>query len=863
MKRTLFYLRTHQKQLLQIAVSLFFVGLGIYFLRHERAEVRNIKEVLLKAHQGWVLSGVALLGLFVAVQGWMYVYSFAAIGQRIGLGNATGLYLKRNLISVFLPAGLLTNLFFFNEELERKEGVTQTQSYLASSIFSICSILSSVIIGLPALLWLFLRSRLSVGMIWGVLSVAAFLIILFLGIRSFLHKGTVYRLLARKAPAFIQITDQLESHAFNSKAFYTVVALSCLIEIIGIAHLYISIEALGGHATLAQAAIGYAVVLVLLMSSPFLRGLGAIEVALSFTLTQFGFSTIEAASIALLFRFFEFWSLMILGALLIVVQRGALLVRVFPALLLFVLGLVNILSAVTPAVPERLRLLKEYLPLTAIHASTYFILFSGILMLGIGAYLMRGLRNAWWMAVALSGLSLAMHLTKGIDYEEALLACVVLASLLYERKQYFIRNDPKLVRLSWFPGLVIIGSVLLFGTIGYYLMDEQHFSADFTVWQSFRASVSTFLLLKVDLVPVTRFGKEFFYGMNFLGGATLAYLGFLLLRPLAYHAEAEIDDRVKAAELIEKYGRSGIDYFKTYRDKSYWFGEDGEGFVAFKTSRSYAVALELPVGKDEETAARLVTGFERWCRRNGLRTAWYRVPESNLRIFEQLGKKALAIGEDASINLDAFTLQGGDNRSLRNVVNRLTKEGYTFHTYDPPHRDNFLQQLRAVSDEWLQDNDRHELSFSQGTFEEPELKNQPVFTIENQEGKILGFVNIIPSYAPGEANFDLMRKTTDSPNGTMDFLFINLFEKLKSQGFRRCNFGMVPMSGIDSPGNVQERIIKLAYERMRQFSHYKNLRFYKEKFHPEWQMMYLVYNAPFDLVYLPGALEKIMQPDEE
>ena len=50
---------------------------------------------------------------------------------------------------------------------------------------------------------------------------------------------------------------------------------------------------------------------------------------------------------------------------------------------------------------------------------------------------------------------------------------------------------------------------------------------------------------------------------------------------------------------------------------------------------------------------------------------------------------------------------------------------------------------------------------------------------------------------------------------------------------------------------------------MRQFSHYKNLRFYKEKFHPEWQMMYLVYNAPFDLVYLPGALEKIMQPDEE
>lgn len=859
MGKTLLYIKTNQKVLLQIALALLFVGLGIYFLRHERAEVHKVAEALLQADALWVLFGMGLLALFVAVQGLMYVYSFRAIGQNIGLGTASALYLKRNLISVFLPAGLLTNMLFFNEEMERKEGVTQTQTYFASSIFSVCSILSAVMVGLPALLWLLLKSQLSGEIAAGILLTVASLAGLYFLAKSLIKKGAIYRFLQKKAPPFAQVIDQLESHVFDVRSFWVVVALSCVIEAIGIAHLYIAMEALGNGATLTAAVIGYAIVLLLLMSSPFLRGIGAIEVALTYALTQFGFSTVEAVSISMLFRFFEFWSLLVLGAVVLVVHRGALLVRVFPALLLFALGVVNILSAITPAVPERLHILKEYLPIEAVHASTYFVLFSGVLMLGVGAYLLRGLRNAWWMAVVLAALSLFTHLTKGIDYEEAVLAFIVLASLLYERKQYFIKTDLRLARRSFFPGLVAVGGVILFGTVGFFFLDARHFNTDFTLWQSFQESLSTFLLLNVDLAPVTTFGKEFLYGMNFLGGSTLAYMVFLLLRPLVHRPPTQADDRHRAQALVEKYGRSPLDYFKTYSDKTFWFSEDGEGFVAYKTSRSYAIVLEAPVCQDEAAMAAIVPAFERWCRQNGLRTAWYRIPANAVRVFEKLGKKTLPIGEDATVNLDTFTLQGSDKKPLRNVLNRLTKEGYVFRTYDPPQRDGFLQQLKAVSDEWLKDTGRGELLFSQGLFDEKELKNQPIFTIENQEGKIEGFVNIIPNYAPGEANFDLMRKTEDAPNGTMDFLFVNMFETLKKQGFRRCNLGMVPMSGIDDPDNVQERIIKLAYERIRQFSHYKSLRFFKEKFDPEWQMMHLVYSAPFDLVYLPGALERVME----
>ena len=859
MHKALHFLRGKQKILLQVALSLLFVGLGVYFFRHEEAEIPKVIETLKVAKVPWMLAGGVLLLGFIAVQGLMYVYSFKAIDRKIGLVTAMALFLKRNLISVFLPAGLLTNMFFFTAELERKEGVSKTDTYFASSIFSINSILSSVIIGVPALIWLLVNSKLSGGMISGVLLIVLFMGTVIYAIRDIRRGGPWYHYLDRKMPSLSEILNNLRQNAFDHRAFWMVLLLSCVIEFIGISHLYISMEALDLPASWSAAIIGYAIVLVLLMSSPFLRGVGVIEVALTYALTLFGLTTIEAISVAMLFRFFEFWALLILGILLLLFQRGSLLVRVFPAILLFALGLVNIFSAITPAVPSRMHILADYLPLAAINASTYFVLFSGVLMLGVGAYLLRGLRNAWWMAVVLSALSLLTHLTKGIDYEEATLALVVLISLLVERRHYFIRNDLALARLSLFPGLVALFGVLAFGTIGFYFINIRHFNADFTLLDSLKESATSLLLLNVDLVPVTRFAKEFLYGMHFLGGASLAYLAFLSLRPLVIRSTSHSEDQERARELIRRYGKSPLDYFKSYEDKSFWFSANQEGMVAYKTSRTYAIVLENPVCKDETAMAQVILDFEKWCRDNGLRTAWYRIPQHSLSSYEQLGKKFLPVGEDATIDLIQFNLQGASKKALRNVLNRLEKEGYTFHSYEPPQSDRLLQQLQAVSGDWLKETGRNELVFSQGLFSVDEIRQQTVFTIENNQGKVVGFVNIIPCTSPGMANFDLMRRTHDAPNGVMDYLFVRMFEALREKGFTECNLGMVPMSGIDDPENFQERIIKLAYERIRQFSHYKSLRFFKEKFDPHWEMMYLVYNEPFDLIYLPGALEKVME----
>jgi phosphatidylglycerol lysyltransferase len=197
---------------------------------------------------------------------------------------------------------------------------------------------------------------------------------------------------------------------------------------------------------------------------------------------------------------------------------------------------------------------------------------------------------------------------------------------------------------------------------------------------------------------------------------------------------------------------------------------------------------------------------------------------------------------------------------MRNALNKVTERGFKAVIVEPPLKDGLLQKLKAVSNEWLLETERQELVFSQGLFSWEEIKNQTLLVVENDEEKIVGFLNIIPDYAINEGTYDLIRKTTDAPNGVMDFILVELFNYFKKQNIRYVNLGFAPLSGIETPEDITERSMKFAYEKIKSFSHYKGLREYKEKFTPVWHDKYLIYEHDFDLLKIPALLTKIIKP---
>jgi len=619
--------------------------------------------------------------------------------------------------------------------------------------------------------------------------------------------------------------------------------------------------ALNFNPSLYAAVTGYIVSVIFLIVSPFLRGLGAIEVSMSYVLIRFGFGNVEAISVTLLYRFFEFWSPLFAGVLAFLSKINKLLMRVLPALFLMGLGIINIISVLTPAISERLIRLNDFLPVEMIHASNYLVMTAGLFLLVTAAFMLKGLRTAWWFALILSSLSIIGHITKAIDYEEAIAALLVVIILFMTRKEYYIKSNPKMRIVGIQSSLLFTAAVLTYGIVGFYFLDKRHFNIDFNIFQSIRFTLQNYFLIgSNELFPADAFSKDFLYSINISGFLSIAFLVYTLVR--SYRAKKIVTDEesVQAGELVSSYGKSSLDYFKTYRDKILFFTEDRESFIGYRVSGNFAVVLENPVAGNTTEMRKCIREFDKYCYENGLKCLFYRVPEESLEMYHNLRKKDLFLGQEGIVDLSTFSMEGGDRKSLRNAIKKVTDRGYICTIHLPPVKDGILQKIRSVSDEWLNETGRNEIVFSQGMYIWEELKQQTILTVENAEEKIIAFLNIIPDYVKGEATYDLIRKTKDAPNGVMDFILVELFNYLKSQDIIYVNLGFAPMSGLNDPHTFQERSMKFAYEKIRSFSHYKGLREYKEKFEPVWYNRYLIYQHDYDLLKVPAVLANVIKP---
>jgi len=212
------------------------------------------------------------------------------------------------------------------------------------------------------------------------------------------------------------------------------------------------------------------------------------------------------------------------------------------------------------------------------------------------------------------------------------------------------------------------------------------------------------------------------------------------------------------------------------------------------------------------------------------------------------------------VDLPNFTLQGKSGKHLRTTVNKFNKLGYFVRFHSPPIADELLQELRAISNEWLEHIKGSEKKFSLGWFNEDYLKGCEIAVVYNAQSNPIAFANIIPEYQLNEITIDLMRHVAKAEAGTMDFLFISMFEHFKQLGYDSFNLGLVALSGVGaiSSSSRLERGVHYLYQHLDQFYNFQGLRAYKDKFNPDWESRYLVYPR---LTTLPDVVVGLIRAD--
>jgi phosphatidylglycerol lysyltransferase len=527
------------------------------------------------------------------------------------------------------------------------------------------------------------------------------------------------------------------------------------------------------------------------------------------------------------------------------------------ALLTAAMGVVNVISAVLPSMRDRLRLLRllgEYSPFSIRAGGHLVSALAGFALLLLSVSLWRRKQLGWLLTLLILIISIPVHLLKGLDYEEATFAALLAGLLIYLRPNFHARSDPPSVRQGLLTLLAALAFTLIYGVIGFYFLDR-HFKVSFGFWSALRQTVVMFTqFYNPGLQPVTGFGRYFVDSIYIISAVTIGYALLMLLRPVLSRRLQTEEERARAWEIVRAHGRTSLARYTLLDDKLFFFTPGGS-LISYVVKDRVALVLGGPIGPNDdfETA---VSSFQDFCSKNDWLPAFYQVSSTNIEAYESQEFHTLLIGHEATVDLANFTLDGSQNKTLRNSYNKMVRLGYHYDVIQPPYSARMLRELKFVSDDWLTAHRATELRFSLGWFDQAYLNTCPILLVRDREGFIAGFANLVTEFQANEIAVDLMRYLQQSESGLMDFLFVSLFQWAREQGFSTFNLGLSALSGVgeqfDDP--VVERALNFIYQNVDRFYNFRGLHSFKEKFHPIWSERYLAYPSISNLPAISAAI---------
>jgi phosphatidylglycerol lysyltransferase len=281
-------------------------------------------------------------------------------------------------------------------------------------------------------------------------------------------------------------------------------------------------------------------------------------------------------------------------------------------------------------------------------------------------------------------------------------------------------------------------------------------------------------------------------------------------------------------------------------DKAVFFDGD-RGLCLYRTTGPYMVVFSDPVVRNAADRGGFLNALFAFAGEVDRRPVFYQVSADWIPPLHDRGYAFFKLGEEGQLPLSRVALEGPAGKLYRQIIRRGERDGVRFRVLPPFEVRQVLPQLREISNDWLRSKEVRERQFSIGFFDEEYILQFPNAVVEDANGRIIAFANLLPGPKREELSVDLMRYRSDAPK-VMDFLFVSLFLYGKEKGYRRFNLGMAPLASVGelAGAHLRERLANLLFQHGEHWYNFQGLRQFKEKFEPDWVPRYMAYQNAWE-----------------
>jgi lysylphosphatidylglycerol synthetase-like protein (DUF2156 family) len=528
-------------------------------------------------------------------------------------------------------------------------------------------------------------------------------------------------------------------------------------------------------------------------------------------------------------------------------------VRRWSATVLAATGLVSLISATTLPLRDRITTLREVFPLAVPEVATVLVALSGLALILLSRGIRRGQRLAWTISMVLLGAVAILHLVKGGDVEEGVVAVAAAIYLFHNRDAFQAAGDAP-TRVRGLLTAIAGAAAAVFG--GATAIQIRYRGVGFG--RALRVCIERLVGIQTTPLRVNTPFRGFDHfvspGLTAVGVGLGVYAIWLLFRPVVVSHRPAHGDYTRARDVVRQYGGGTLSYF-ALRDDKHWFFW-GESVVAYAVLGGVCLVSPDPVGPIEERE-QVWAEFHSFADEHGWPVAVMAAGEDWLPIYERAGMRDLYVGDEAVVDCSTFRLEGGEFKGLRQAVNRVARNGYHMEFYDPARVGPDLRvALRGVMAQNRRGDAERGFSMTLGRIFDPDDRGLLLAVAFGPDHEPAAFCHYVPAPGIHGYSLDLMRRTDGPhPNGLIDFVVVETIREMHRRGLRGLGLNFATLRAVlagEKGDGVGQRLERWLVRRLADSMQIESLWRYNAKFGPTWVPRYAVYDGPEHM--LPAAL---------